>query len=906
VMCHAAANAIARTDNLGEEGIGCSLDVLDLESPSSDCVKPTRTDSFMRQVWERMGNDQSVRKPQSISKRKILRIPFWLAVSGSISSSFLIACSAGFILTSMKHEALSETSKHSFGKLAEEDAELGGRILSSLMDAQLNSTLMTVENQVDKFIIELPDRAVDGLWTHMRAVRKFGFSAHADSWEGRRQLQYAAWAEVGNINPHRIDVINRANGLAVAFSSGAYSAVMTGKIKQVDSGSPNTSMATWFEMPPCSSSDECRLQKWTIDSEGDPGVVIGTVSNHVPSNELDIYKVQSELARRNPDGEVIQAWSHIHRLTDSPVWIISWTSPLAYCGNYSCMEGVLAASVRLDTVSYYCQAALAKLRWALEGENFSIADHNAAVFIVSQRSFGDSPDHIGKLIASSSARNLSSYLPDATEADDPIVSMAAKAIRLKYGSFRAQELQGQQPLPITFDQRNGEPVLLEEPLPFHLACSHCQQVKTLSVALDDYTSWLVVIVLPAGAFRSALNESAEQVEDLFLLISTSFETTFNELRYFNGLMFVVIVVVGVVIGLCLSTMISRELCSLVALMSQLERLDFNQQTPEFLSLLSGHRALIKDVSHLQDAFCRLAISVRAFARFVPESVVKNIVRGNEKCLELHVRRREVTVMFSDIKNFTTIAEALPEPDLLYLLTRYLTEMTNIIEAFGGVVTEILGDGILAFWNTPDDVPDHASMACAAAIQQQEALVALNREFGKVDVPKLSIRIGLHTGQVLSGNLGSERKMKFGCMGDTVNLANRLEDLCKRYGAGIICSSSTYSKLNPDGGFLCRRLDRVQVKGRHEATEILEVLGYETTPPGWRTKHARLYEEALSAYQAADFQGAADKVKSVLQVSPRDEAALNLQSRVQKCLGLLEEHDSEWLKTWDGLNVMTEK
>merc|ERR1712232_336986 len=120
---------------------------------------------------------------------------------------------------------------------------------------------------------------------------------------------------------------------------------------------------------------------------------------------------------------------------------------------------------------------------------------------------------------------------------------------------------------------------------------------------------------------------------------------------------------------------------------------------------------------------------------------------------LHVSKRDVTILFSDIEGFTSISEALNQRDLLILLTRYFTVMTRISEAYGGVVAEILGDGLLIYWNTPADVKDHATMASLAALAMQLALTPLNAEFKFYHLPPISIRIGLHTGQVLSGNIG---------------------------------------------------------------------------------------------------------------------------------------------------------
>jgi adenylate cyclase len=292
-------------------------------------------------------------------------------------------------------------------------------------------------------------------------------------------------------------------------------------------------------------------------------------------------------------------------------------------------------------------------------------------------------------------------------------------------------------------------------------------------------------------------------------------------------------------------------------------------------------------------FCRLSQSIETFAKFVPETVVRELVSGDEqkrrRAAQLHVNKKNVTIMFSDVKDFTTISESLPQKQLLLVLTLYLTVMTRIIESFEGVVGEVLGDGLLCFWNTPKPVEEHAAKACMAALAQQQALGPLNMEFKKRNLPELQIRIGLHTGDVFSGNIGSlDGKMKFGCMGDPVNLASRLEGLCKVYGVGIMCSSATCDALGQNHGFVTRRLDLVQVKGKNEPTLIHEVIGVDAPNDEWklepvspaRVAQKQLYEQALDAYQKAEFAEAVQYAENIHKQCPDDLAAVNLLERAK--------------------------
>jgi len=245
---------------------------------------------------------------------------------------------------------------------------------------------------------------------------------------------------------------------------------------------------------------------------------------------------------------------------------------------------------------------------------------------------------------------------------------------------------------------------------------------------------------------------------------------------------------------------------------------------------------VKDVQRLQVALVRLQSNISTFACFLPETVVHGILRGDVKAQRLHVEKREVSIMFSDIKEFTNISETLRPKDTLLLLTRYLDVMSRIAQSFDGVVAEILGDGLLVYWNTPDAVPDHSMKAATTALAQLRALTPLNAELDVMKLPRIAIRIGLHTGTVLTGNIGSLTKMKFGCMGDAVNLAARLESLCKMYKVSVVCSGEMHSRLDKDS-FFCRKLDVVRVKGKTVPTELYEVIGVVTGTSDLHDSHA---------------------------------------------------------------------
>jgi adenylate cyclase len=216
----------------------------------------------------------------------------------------------------------------------------------------------------------------------------------------------------------------------------------------------------------------------------------------------------------------------------------------------------------------------------------------------------------------------------------------------------------------------------------------------------------------------------------------------------------------------------------------------------------------------------------------------------------------------------------------------------------------------------------------AALAQQQALGPLNAELERRNLPQLKIRIGIHTGEVLTGNIGSEQKMKFGCMGDPVNLASRLEGLCKVYGCGIMVSGTTHEALLEEFGFVSRRLDLVQVKGKEEPTCIHELIGRTYPAPEWGLEsvpasvisQAQLYEEALDAYQKAEFDDAVQIAEILHRQRPTDLATTKLLERARGYASSLRQNDSgiwsflsgsrpisaEQLSEWTGVVKMNEK
>ncbi len=237
---------------------------------------------------------------------------------------------------------------------------------------------------------------------------------------------------------------------------------------------------------------------------------------------------------------------------------------------------------------------------------------------------------------------------------------------------------------------------------------------------------------------------------------------------------------------------------------------------------------------------------RAFATYVPPQVVDEMVRRPES-FQLGGERRDLSILFSDVRDFTSLSEELGAENVARLMNAYLTPMTRIVFESRGTLDKYIGDAVMAFWGAPLPVEDHPVRACQAALEMQEALARLRAE--RPDLPgveRLRVGIGIHTAEVIVGNLGSELRFDYTVTGDGVNVCSRLEGLTKYYGTGIVASAELVERLPP--GFLTRELDAIRVKGKRDSLRIFEVLGRRAAEDG-EGEALAVWARALAVYRA---------------------------------------------------------
>ncbi len=300
----------------------------------------------------------------------------------------------------------------------------------------------------------------------------------------------------------------------------------------------------------------------------------------------------------------------------------------------------------------------------------------------------------------------------------------------------------------------------------------------------------------------------------------------------------------------------------------------------------------RDVDAVMQRLEQAKTALRALGKYVPVDLVRLLYKSGQEPV-LGGRLQEASLMFSDIKDFTSLAEQLPANELAAVLGRYFEVMTAAIHAQGGTVDKYIGDAIMAIWNAPTPCPDHARKACAGALAVAEAEAALCCSPEWAGRPRLVTRIGLHRDTVLVGHFGAPDRLSYTALGDGVNLASRLEGLNKEYGTTILATEAI--RAEADATFAFRLVDVVAVKGKTESVRIFELLG-DRVAAAPRLDAARRYEEAFACYLRRDFSAAL----AILEAQPDDGPSRTLSGR---CRELLAEPPPP---SWDGTYVATRK
>jgi adenylate cyclase len=291
----------------------------------------------------------------------------------------------------------------------------------------------------------------------------------------------------------------------------------------------------------------------------------------------------------------------------------------------------------------------------------------------------------------------------------------------------------------------------------------------------------------------------------------------------------------------------------------------------------------------------------AFGQYLSPEVIRRLLLDPSL---VEPKKTDVTVMFSDIRGFTTISEKLDAQDLALFLNQYLSDMTGIVFDHQGTLDKYIGDAVMAFWGAPFEEEGHAVRACNACLKMMERVRAMQKKWEAEGKPHLDIGIGLNTGVASVGNMGSVLRYGYTALGDTVNLSSRLEGLNKDYGTHIIINETTYTAVK-DAGFEFRELDLMRVKGKTQPVTIYELIGRRGelavygTPEEVRLR-LQMFVEARELYRRRKWQSAQEKFQEMLDRWPTDGPARMYWKRCQEYL--FDEPPSGW----DGVFTMTHK
>jgi adenylate cyclase len=266
-------------------------------------------------------------------------------------------------------------------------------------------------------------------------------------------------------------------------------------------------------------------------------------------------------------------------------------------------------------------------------------------------------------------------------------------------------------------------------------------------------------------------------------------------------------------------------------------------------------------------------------------------------------RKEVSVLFSDIRSYTTLTESMEAEDVVSMLNEYFESMVEAIFANKGTLDKYIGDAIMAVFGSPLPLIDHAWCAVQSSVDMRHRLAAFNAKRSAANLQTLKIGIGINSDSVISGNIGSSKRMEFTAIGDGINLGSRLESVSKQYGCDIIISNNTYNVCKER--IWCRELDKIRVKGKNEPVAIFELVDLKEGPqarevPKQKTQLIEYYQKGRDLFNNRKFDLAIEAFHQALEIDSHDKASI---MHIDRCRLLLATPPD---KDWDGVWTYTEK
>jgi len=375
--------------------------------------------------------------------------------------------------------------------------------------------------------------------------------------------------------------------------------------------------------------------------------------------------------------------------------------------------------------------------------------------------------------------------------------------------------------------------------------------------------WKIAVVVPENDFLERLIHMRRVV----ILISS------------------VILLISVFIANLIARGISRPIAALTKEAKKIEKFELDEG--------SLPASTIKEIQQLNNSMFSMKLGLKTFEKYVPSELVRELIRTGQGA-KLGGGSVELTIFFSDIQGFTNITETVDTEVLMNQLFEYNNELTNIIKAHKGTIDKYIGDSIMAFWGAPTPIADHAYLACSAALLCHRKLKVLNEKWEQEGKSILITRMGMNTGKTIVGNMGSNERMNYSVLGDSVNLASRVEGVNKNYGTHVIITHSTYKQVSDR--FVCRLLDIVAVKGKTEGVKIYELIGRtDEELPEETLKLCEIFKQGFDAYLKQKWDEALKIFSQIEKDFPEDKIAAKLY--IERCTEYKQNPPG---KDWDGV------
>lgn len=352
-----------------------------------------------------------------------------------------------------------------------------------------------------------------------------------------------------------------------------------------------------------------------------------------------------------------------------------------------------------------------------------------------------------------------------------------------------------------------------------------------------------------------------------------------------------VIIVAIVISIVLASFISKPMNVLATEMDNIRKLDIAEN--ESVVIDSG----IQEIDTMVDSFEGMKQGLVNFKKYVPSDLVSQLIKDNQNA-KIGGKKQVLTLLFSDIENFTGITEQTKPEELVSRLYDYFSIFAHSISENKGTIDKYIGDSIMAFWGAPTemDVKTHAHLACKAALSCQIQGFNLSNVWAREGKPRFRTRFGIHTGEVVVGNMGSDERINYTVLGDNVNLASRLEGINKYYGTEIIVSATTHDLVKDDFEF--RVLDKITVKGKTQAILIYELLAEKNKLDMKLLKLYKMYETGLKYYFIGDWDNCLKYMSAVIK-NLDDSAAKVIKERA-------ENFKANPPKNWSGVYAFDKK